>query len=157
MLLYRGATLAEGDPADVVNRYNGLVLERQKSYLEAALPAAAAAQEWDTAERLSYSYRHGDGQAVVLKTELFNEAGQPARVLQSGEQVRVRVLVQFRESHPHPVIGIMIRTRIGMEVYGTNTELSDASPGRMDAANATGIHSNRGHTVGRRREPRLAG
>jgi lipopolysaccharide transport system ATP-binding protein len=63
---------------------------------------------------------------------MLNEAGQTCRAFRSGETVRVRVLVQFREAHPHPVVGIMIRTRIGMEVYGTNTELEDACPGSME-------------------------
>ena len=43
--------------------------------------------------------------------------------------MQARVQVRFREPHPRPVVGIMIRTRIGMEVYGTNTELEDAGPG----------------------------
>jgi lipopolysaccharide transport system ATP-binding protein len=41
----------------------------------------------------------------------------------SGEQVAIRVEVRFAAAVEDPVIGIMIRTRIGFEVYGTNTEL----------------------------------
>ena len=127
LLLYHGRMVAEGDPSDVVNRYNGLVLERQKAFehppalpdvpLEAATPS------------LRYSFRHGDRRAVVMGVELLNEMGQPARVFRSGETVQVRVLVQFHEYHPHPVVGMMIRTRIGMEVYGTNTDVEESCPG----------------------------
>jgi lipopolysaccharide transport system ATP-binding protein len=35
----------------------------------------------------------------------------------------VKVRVRFREAVADPVVGIMIRTRIGLNVYGTNTEL----------------------------------
>jgi len=35
----------------------------------------------------------------------------------------VNVTVRFREAVADPVIGMMIRTRIGLNVYGTNTEL----------------------------------
>jgi lipopolysaccharide transport system ATP-binding protein len=35
----------------------------------------------------------------------------------------VRITVQFARAVEDPVIGMMIRTRIGVEVYGTNTEL----------------------------------
>ena len=42
---------------------------------------------------------------------------------QSGETARIRVKVGFDSAVDDPVVGIMIRTRIGMEVYGTNTEL----------------------------------
>ena len=128
ILLHRGRMIAEGSPNDVVNRYNGLVLERQRAFEQevlAPLPEAAA----EPLEPLQASFRHGDQQSVVVKVELFNEAGQQALVFRTGEQVRVRVLVHFREHHPHPMVGVLIRTRIGMDVFGTNTELENACPG----------------------------
>ena len=129
MLLYRGRALAEGDPNDVVNRYNGLVLERQRAFAQENAPAAPPSPLAELPELPAYSFRHGDQQAVVARVELLNGAGQAARVFGSGDAVQVRVIVHFREPHPHPVVGIMIRTRIGMEVYGTNTELEEACPG----------------------------
>lgn len=131
MLLYHGRILAEGDPNDVVNRYNGLVLERQRAF-EQALPVVPEL-ELEAAEPLEYTFRHGDRQVVVVKVEMHNEAGRPALIFRSGENVRVRVLVHFRERHGHPVVGMMIRTRIGMDVFGTNTELEQACPGPADA------------------------
>jgi lipopolysaccharide transport system ATP-binding protein len=65
---------------------------------------------------------------VVVSVELINEVGKAARVLRSGEMVTVRVIMRFREAHPRPVVGIMIRTRIGMEVFGTNTQIEEAGP-----------------------------
>jgi lipopolysaccharide transport system ATP-binding protein len=44
-------------------------------------------------------------------------------VWQSGAPVAVRVTVRFGAPVAAPVIGMLIRTRIGFEVYGTNTEL----------------------------------
>ena len=126
MLLYRGRILADGDPSDVVNRYNGLVLERQRAFDDQSPPPTEIPLE--SIEPLQCSFRHGDRQAVVVKVELFNEAGRPALVFRSGENMRVRVLVYFHEPHARPVVGIMIRTRIGMEVFGTNTELEEARP-----------------------------
>jgi ABC-type polysaccharide/polyol phosphate transport system ATPase subunit len=131
LLLSRGRVLMEGDPSDVVNRYNGLVLERQQAFTESQAAADTAPVAPEPAAPLEYSYRHGDQQAVVSSVELLNEAGSPARVLRSGELVTVRVMIRFRDSHPHPVAGIMIRTRIGMEVFGTNTLIEDA---RLPAA-----------------------
>ncbi len=138
MLLYRGRSLALGDPSEVVNRYNGLVLERQREFAEANPPSTLEQHVIQTAgvpapsghpEPMLYSFRHGDRQAEVVRAELLNETGKPARAFCSGETMQVRVEVRFREPHPRPVVGIMIRTRIGMEVYGTNTELEQAGPG----------------------------
>ena len=129
LLLSQGHILAQGDPNDVVNRYNGLVLERQRAFEQQNLRPAAPAPAAEIPELLQYSFRHGDQQVVVVKVEMLNATGQPVRVLRTGDTVQVRVVVHFREPHPHPVVGMMLRTRIGMEVYGTNTELEDACPG----------------------------
>ena len=67
--------------------------------------------------------RRGDGRAQLTGIETLNTAGEVVSVWQSGETGRIRVSVQFEKDVEDPVIGIMIRTRIGMEVYGTNTEL----------------------------------
>ena len=67
--------------------------------------------------------RWGDGRAEVLRVDTIGEDGRPAMVWRSGELAVVKVLVQFHEAVDDPVIGIMIRTRIGLNVYGTNTEL----------------------------------
>ncbi|MBI4443117.1 MAG: ABC transporter ATP-binding protein [Acidobacteria bacterium] len=130
LLLHHGRVVAVGDPSDVVNRYNGLVLERQKAFEQPAplsTPPAAATPS------LRYSFRHGDRRAVVMGVELLNETGQATLVFRSGETMQIRVLVQFQQYHPHPVVGIMIRTRIGMEVYGTNTDLEESCPGPAES------------------------
>jgi hypothetical protein len=50
-------------------------------------------------------------------------------IWRSGEPVSVRVTVRFAQAVEDPVVGIMIRTRIGLEVYGTNTELEGVKLG----------------------------
>ncbi len=135
LLLFGGRAQAMGEPGDVVNRYNAIVLERQRAFAAAAAPLPAPKQAIPEEESapLEWSFRHGDRLAEVVRVELFNEEGRPARVVRSGETVRVRVLARFSQQHPNPVVGMMIRTRIGMEVYGTNTlleqiPLGDAGP-----------------------------
>ena len=54
-------------------------------------------------------------------------------VWKSGEAVAIRVRVRFHAAVSDPVVGIMIRTRIGMEVYGTNTELEHVKLGPVGA------------------------
>lgn len=120
MLLYQGKDLAQGTPDEVVNRYNALVLDRQRAF--AAQSGSGPAGETQGGE-LAYAYRHGDRQAEVIRAELLNERGEAVSVVRSGEGVTVRVVAHFASRHPHPVVGMMIRTRIGMEVYGTNTLL----------------------------------
>jgi lipopolysaccharide transport system ATP-binding protein len=50
-------------------------------------------------------------------------------VWRSGERACVRIRVRFLAAVQDPVVGIMIRTRVGFEVYGTNTELERVKVG----------------------------
>ena len=78
---------------------------------------------------LAPTVRRGDGRAEVLRVETVGESGKPTMVWRSGERAVVRVAVRFRDAVPDPVVGIMIRTRIGLNVYGTNTELEQLKLG----------------------------
>ena len=77
--------------------------------------------------------RRGDGRAEILSLETLGADGNPTAVWQSGEDAAVRVTVRYHDAVEEPVIGIMIRTRIGLEVYGTNTELEKVSTGSCAA------------------------
>jgi lipopolysaccharide transport system ATP-binding protein len=123
ILLLGGRIEAEGDPKDVINRYIGLVLERQKRDVDRGAP-----------RELGGSYRHGDGASEILDIELLNSRREPARAFSSGERVTVRVRSLFHRKQSDPMVGILIRTRIGMDVYGTNTRLEQVELGEFDAS-----------------------
>ncbi len=101
-----------------------------------SFPSTAATWLWNSANPakagsppLAPAMRSGDGRAELTSIELTGEAGEPSTVFRSGESVVIRVTVRFNAEVPDPVIGILIRTRIGLNVYGTNTELENLHPG----------------------------
>jgi lipopolysaccharide transport system ATP-binding protein len=116
-----GALIARGDPGDVLARYRRHVAEALRTWGENTLP------------RLSPTMRNGDGRAALESVELLGENADPAIVFRSGEAVTVRVTVRFVKAVADPVVGIMIRTRIGLNVYGTNTELEELKLGPVEA------------------------
>jgi ABC-type polysaccharide/polyol phosphate transport system ATPase subunit len=121
ILLLNGRIAAEGAPNDVINRYIGLVLARQDAGRK-------------TAGGLQASFRHGDGTSEILGIEILNSLGEPVTSIASGEPVAVRVRSRFHRAKSDPMVGILIRTRIGTDVYGTNTRiekvrLGDLQPG----------------------------
>ena len=69
----------------------------------------------------------------------FGASGQPTMVWQSGEPVTISVTARYRDPVDNPVIGVMIRTRIGLEVYGTNTELEQIQLGPCAAGSQVRI------------------
>jgi len=119
ILLLHGRIEAEGAPKDVINRYIGLVLAQGPGGQKTA--------------RLPSSFRHGDGASEILSVQILNPRGQEVTSVASGEAVIVRVRSRFRRPKSDPMVGILIRTRIGMDVYGTNTRLEQTDLGSFEA------------------------
>jgi lipopolysaccharide transport system ATP-binding protein len=118
----RGSQLiARGDPADVLPQY--------RRYVAIALREAGRNQNAPLAPAL----RDGDGRAKLTGIELLGSDGTQSVVYKSGEPAAIRVTVRFAAEIADPVIGILIRTRIGLNVYGTNTELENIHFGPVQA------------------------
>jgi lipopolysaccharide transport system ATP-binding protein len=120
ILLLHGRIEAEGAPKDVINRYIGLVLEKQEPKNRKD-------------DRVRASFRHGDGTSEILGVQILNSRGEEAASIASGEPVTVRVRSRFHQAISHPMVGILVRTRIGMDVYGTNTRIEQIELGNFEA------------------------
>jgi lipopolysaccharide transport system ATP-binding protein len=116
-----GRIESAGDPREVLPKFRAYV--------------ADALTEWGKGhpQPLDLRFRRGDGRASIELLETIDASGQPALVWRSGGEVAIRVVVRFGEAVDNPVLGIMVRTRVGFEVYGTNTELENTPIGRCEA------------------------
>jgi ABC-type polysaccharide/polyol phosphate transport system ATPase subunit len=136
ILLNKGRMLADGEPKDVLNRYQRLIMSREEAYDEASAneKSESVTSEDDSARAsqtsdvhvarapLSYTYRHGNRHAEIIAAELLDAKGEPVEMVDSGEPVSVRLRTLFQRDVEHPVCGFMIRSRHGINIYGTNTE-----------------------------------
>jgi ABC-type polysaccharide/polyol phosphate transport system ATPase subunit len=113
ILMLGGRVEAEGAPKDVVNRYIGLVHEWQKAPVSSKNDFAGP----------EGSFRHGDGSSRIASAELLDREGHPAASVESGEPVIVRVRARFEADVERPIAGILIRNRLGIDVFGTNTRI----------------------------------
>ncbi|WP_031499564.1 Wzt carbohydrate-binding domain-containing protein [Bryobacter aggregatus] len=116
--LDQGQLAQRGDPGEVIAAYITSVITHLRTQPSAALHP---------------SLRRGDGRAEILSVVALDHHNHPTALLQSGEAACLRVEVRYNAAVEDPVIGIMIRTRIGMEVYGTNTELEALKLGPVAA------------------------
>ena len=109
--LREGKLAGRGDPEEMLTAYRKYVSDRMRN--------------WGETEHspVSPRMRRGDGRAQVIRIDLIGENGAPTMIWRSGELAVVKVAVRFAAPVADPVVGIMIRTRIGLNVYGTNTEL----------------------------------
>src|SRR5436189_5888250 len=84
-------------------------------------------------DRVRASFRHGDGSSEVVRVEILNAHGEAVTSVASGEDVTVRVRSRFHKAVSDPMVGILVRTRIGMDVYGTNTRIEEMPLGNFEA------------------------
>ena len=126
VFLQDGRIQEQGDPANVVNRYVGAVLERQKAFEE---ETRRLEERSSSTASLAYSHRHGDRLAEVVSVDLLNARDEPTRVVTAGDAVRVRVTSRFHQDQPDTMVGMLIRTRTGLDVFGTNTLIENAEIG----------------------------
>jgi lipopolysaccharide transport system ATP-binding protein len=115
-----GKLVAQGHPAEILPTY------RRHAALELRASGNGATPE------LAPSRRQGDGRAELQSIELAGANGQPSTIWKSGEEVSVRVAFRYVQAVPDPVVGLLIRTRSGLNVYGTNTELEQLHPGPVE-------------------------
>ena len=115
--LQGGRLAGRGDPAEMLAAYRKHVAAQLRAWGEVVQTPLAP------------KVRRGDGRAEIVRVETVGETGKPTMVWRSGERAVVKVGVRFKEAVSDPVVGIMIRTRVGLNVYGTNTDLEQLKIG----------------------------
>ena len=114
VLMWSGKVILEGSPSGVINRYVGIVHEK----------AITQGKE----SKLGASYRHGDGACEIESVELL-----PSRAIMAGQAARVRIRARFARDSANPMAGMLIRNRLGVDVFGTNTRLEGKPLGSFAA------------------------
>ena len=123
VLMDAGRIAAQGSPSDVVNRYVGMVLgageaEPEKSRIEG--------------KDVPVPFRHGNRASRILDVQLLDSAENSVTALESGQLVTIRVRARFDEAASDPVVGILVRNRLGIDVFGTNTRVEGQRLGEFE-------------------------
>lgn len=111
LLLEGGRLIQDGPPDLVLDYYNALIARREAS--QEILRAEAAPGRVTT--------RSGSFAARVADVDVLDAQGQPARAFSVGDPARVTVRVRFAASVTAPTVGLLIRDRVGNDVFGTNS------------------------------------
>src|SRR4051812_48746616 len=112
----KGSVKLQGHPLEVLPKY-------------ACHIAEAFREACGSNGEVCASLRRGDGRAQIQSVSTQDGQGKPTGVWLSGAKAAVEVRALFAAAVGRPVVGIMIRTRIGFEAYGTNTELEGVEVG----------------------------
>jgi lipopolysaccharide transport system ATP-binding protein len=120
LLLHEGEIIDDDSPSRVIEHYNAMIARKTAERDYFAVETAADGRS---------TRRFGTFQAFISEAELLDAEGRPARALLAGTAVTIRIRVFFFEPVGDPTVGVLIRDRLGNEVWGTNTYLSQVKTG----------------------------
>lgn len=112
ILLNAGRVEMQGEPEAVMDYYNALLSGHQNQKIEQVKTSDGKIQTIS-----------GTGEASVVEIHLVDDQGEAIKLLNVGQKVTLRVIVEVYEDIPHLVFGYGIKDRLGQVIYGTNTEL----------------------------------
>jgi hypothetical protein len=110
LVIEDGKLAGRGDPRETIREYRERIAAELREAEGEAEPAAVFS-------------RHGDGRAELVSFDLLGKEGASTSSLRSGEPATIVARVRFHDAIEDPVFGVLIRNRVGVSVYGTNTEL----------------------------------
>ncbi len=121
-LLDRGRILDEGEPDQVFNYYNSLIAEREtpqegRSSLQKGL----------------LRQRSGNGKVRIEQTSLIDSQERSVDTVVSGTRVRLELAADIHHEVDNPTFGILIRDRLGNDIFGSNNHLLGVETGLLAA------------------------
>lgn len=139
LLLNSGDVICYGEPRDVVNQYMDLLFGKERrdcSDPSSSISSTAIQSAQNNSLQLNFlddvfashkgynqhEYRWGDGTATILDFHLSADNKPYPSVITSGQNIVLTVAIKFYESLVRPILGITIKTKEGVTVYGANSE-----------------------------------
>lgn len=137
VLLNAGVQIAIGEPKDIVNRYMDLLFGKDKALAQndSAIgehSIATSVNEYGLSinedafcTRKLYNeheYRWGDGKATILDFYLASNGVEYPTSFITGEKIFLALTILFKEDLIRPILGVTIKTKEGVTVYGANSE-----------------------------------
>jgi lipopolysaccharide transport system ATP-binding protein len=136
LLLNKGKQIELGEPKRVVNRYMDLLFgkdsnqaKNQTTEISALVQQASNIELSYTsdvfASRIGYNpheYRWGDKKALILDYKLLADGELYPAAVSTGQKIDLSIAVKFFASIFRPILGVTIKTKEGITVYGANSE-----------------------------------
>ena len=150
VFLNDGRVVTSGKPRDVINTYLDYMFgpERVSDSIGLGMDDPAVLGESDetlsVTEDLFHShqtynpheYRWGDGAARILDFSVMSEEKNHPVTVYLGDQVRLRLSIAFFQEVVRPILGFTVKTKEGVTLYNTNSELQSCR--EIGAAGAVG-------------------
>lgn len=110
ILLNAGKLAMQGEPEAVMDYYNAMLADHQNQEVQQNV------REDGKVQTIS-----GSGEATITEILILNMQDEPIEVVNVGQSVRLKVVVEVKTTLPELVLGYMIKDRLGQPMFGTNT------------------------------------
>ena len=122
ILLNQGKIAMEGEPEAVMDYYNALLADTEGQNIKQIIT--------ETGEIQTSS---GSGAISVSSIAILDASNKPIEVAQVGQEISLQVLVEVKEAIPSLVLGYIIKDRLGMPIFGSNTHHLDQVANTLQA------------------------
>lgn len=122
ILLEAGELRSRGTPKDILEEYKALLAAKGTGNVAMKIVRTGAGDA-------NAPKRHGTFQAVISRIDVCNARGVPADVFHPEDLLLLRVRVDFLAEVAAPTVGFLLKDRLGLDIYGTNTALQKISLG----------------------------
>jgi lipopolysaccharide transport system ATP-binding protein len=110
ILINGGHLVHEGKPEDIMNYYNALLADKGRHEIEFNQTNSGQTQVVS-----------GTGEASIQGVRLLDAQGNSVEVIGVGQSVELEVNIQINSDIPELVVGLLIKDRLGQDIFGTNT------------------------------------
>jgi ABC-type polysaccharide/polyol phosphate transport system ATPase subunit len=129
LFLHAGELRAIGEPAEIASLYHEHVarLERRPTAVRPPAPAAGPGigsglfRPDPGFDQRAGLFRHGTGAARIRNVQLLDGNGHPLAAVPFGQDVVLRVHLEFHDEALSWILGYYVRDRNGTDLLGTNT------------------------------------
>ncbi len=111
ILLDKGVLIREGTPGNVFDYYNAIIAKKETDEEIRQLEN----------QHGTTSTRSGNQKAVIKSVEILDLHEMPCRAFRVGDEAVVKINIYFNESVENTTVGILIKDRLGNDVFGTNS------------------------------------
>ena len=125
ILLDDGKLLKDGEPKEVVDSYNRLLVKRMSNEKSDSF----INQNYPVNEKFSAESRYGIGKVIIEQPDIFNTFGDSVRNLMQGEEYIFSFTVFFIEPITGPIFAYTIKDVKGFDITGTNTMYKEIDTG----------------------------
>jgi lipopolysaccharide transport system ATP-binding protein len=121
LLIDKGSIVLDSSPQKVLNYYNALIADKEHNHIE------------QTDTLASSETRSGNGLAQIASVTLAHPERGPCSIFQVNEPCAIEVTITVHGKIGNITTGLMIRDRVGNDIFGTNTWHLNESSGPVNA------------------------